>query len=112
VRESERLEEVRSAILDEVERIRRELPDEKKLEATKSHMKYDFLLRTDTADSVANTMAHYLSLTNDPTTVNKVYALYDGVEADDVRSLAQKYLGAENRTSVTLVQASGVGGKE
>ena len=112
VREPERLEDVRKALLDEVQRIARELPDEKKLEATKSHMKYDFLLRTDTADSVANTMAHYLSLTNDPSTVNKVYALYDRVSAADVRSLAQKYFLPENRTSVTLTPAPGVGGQE
>jgi zinc protease len=112
VREPDKLEDVRKAILDEVERIARELPDEKKLEATKSHMKYDFLLRTDTADSVANTMAHYLSLTNDPKTVNQVYALYDRVSAGDVRSLAQKYFRAENRTSVTLTQAAGAGGQE
>jgi len=112
VREPEKLEDVRKAILDEVERICRELPDENKLEATKSHMKYEFLIRTDTADSVANTIAHYLSLTNDPSTVNKVYALYDRVSAADVRSLAQKYFRAENRTSVTLTEAPGVGGQE
>jgi predicted Zn-dependent peptidase len=57
-------------------------------------------------------MAHYLSLTNDPTTVNEVYALYDRVTAADVRGLAQKYLRAENRTSVTLTQAPGAGGQE
>jgi zinc protease len=113
VRVPEKMEDVRKAILDEVDRISRELPDEKKLEATKSHMKYEFLLRTDTADSVANTMAHYLSLTNEPSTVNKVYALYDRVSAEDVRSLAQKYFRPENRTSVTLTQAPGVvGGQE
>ncbi len=112
VREPEKLEDVRKAILDEVERIGRELPDEKKLEATKSHMKYAFLLRSDTADSIANTMAHYLSLTNDPRTVNKVYSLYDRVTAADVRSLAQKYLRPESRTSVTLTQAGDAGGRE
>jgi zinc protease len=112
VREPEKVEEVRKAILDEVDRISRELPDEKRLAATKSHMKYEFLLRADTADSVANTMAHYLSLTNDPSTVNKVYALYDRVTASDVRELARKYLRAENRTTVTLTQAPGTGGQE
>ena len=112
VREPEKLADVRNAILDEVERIAREFPDEKKLEATKSHMKYEFLLRTDTANSVANTMAHYLSLTNNPSTVNEVYALYDRVSAADVRALATKYFRPENRTSVTLTQAPGVGGQE
>jgi zinc protease len=109
VRVPEKLEEVRKALLDEVDRISRELPDEEKLVATKSHMKYDFLLRMDTADSVADTMAHYLSLTNEPKTVNAVYALYDRVTAADIRSLAQEYFRPENRTTVTLTQPPGVG---
>jgi zinc protease len=112
VREPEKLEEVRKALLDEVDRIAKEAVDEKDLEATKSHMKYDFLLRMDTADAVANTMAHYLSLTNDPKTVNRVYGLYDRVSPGDVLSLAQKYLRPENRTIVTLTQSSNVRGEE
>jgi zinc protease len=112
VREPEKLAAVREALLTEVERIGKELPDEKKLEATKSHMKYQFLLRTDTADAVANILAHYLSLTNDPTTVNEVYRLYDRVSASDIRDLAAKYFRPENRTLVTLTQAPGVRGDE
>jgi zinc protease len=112
VREPERLDAVRKALLDEVDRIASEAVDEKNLEATKSHMKYDFLLRMDTADAVANTMAHYLSLTNDPRTVNRVYQLYDRVSPKDLLSLARKYLRPENRTIVTLTQAANVRGEE
>ena len=60
------LDDVRKALLAEVDRIGVELVETDELEATKSHMKYQFLLGLDTADAVANTMAHYLSLTNDP----------------------------------------------
>ena len=73
-------------------------------------MKYQFLMSLDTADSVANTMAHYLSLTNDPQTVNRVYELYDRVSAEDVRSLAKKYFRPDNRTIVTLVPSPDVSG--
>ena len=66
VREPDKLEEVRAKLLAEMERISEELADSDKLKATKSHMKYQFLMGLDTADSVANTMAHYLALTNDP----------------------------------------------
>jgi zinc protease len=112
VREPEKLDAVREALLAEVERISRELPDEKKLEATKSHMKYGFLLRMDTADEVANVLSHYLALTNEPATVNRVYRLYEDVSSSDVRELAEKYLRPENRTIVTLTQAPGVRGDE
>jgi len=112
VREPDRLEEVRTRLLSEVERISEELADADELESTKSHMKYQFLLGLDTANAVANTMAHYLSLTNDPGTVNKVYELYDRVTPEDVRSLAKKYFRAENRTIVTLTQSAGEKGEE
>jgi zinc protease len=105
VREPDRLAAVREALLDAVDRLARDPADGKKLEATKSHMKYEFLLRIDTADAVAHSMAHYLSLTNDPGTVNKVYELYDRVSAENVSDLAKKYLRPENRTIVTLTQA-------
>jgi zinc protease len=112
LREPEKLEEVRKALLDEVDRIAKDPADEKDLEATKGHMKYDFLLRMDTADAVASTMAHYLSLTNDPKTVNRVHGLYDRVSPADLLSLARKYLRPENRTIVTLTQAPNVRGEE
>lgn len=112
VRVPDQLDEVRAKLLAEVERISMELAEVDRLDATKSHMKYQFLMGLDTADSVANTMAHYLSLTNDPQTVNRVYELYDAVTAEDVRRLAKKYFGANNRTIVTLEQAADVTGDE
>ena len=112
VRQPEKLEEVKEALLKEVERITREAADESELQDTKSHMKYQFLLAMDTASAIANTMAHYLSLTNEPSTVNRVYELYDQVSAEDIQSLAKKYFRTENRTLVTLTQAENAGGKE
>jgi zinc protease len=112
VREPDQLERIKAKLLAEVERISTELAEDNELAATKSHMKYQFLMGLDTADSVANTMAHYLSLTNDPQTVNRVYELYDSVTAEDVRRLAQKYFVANNRTIVTLEQAADVKGDD
>ncbi|HSF15002.1 MAG TPA: pitrilysin family protein [Vicinamibacteria bacterium] len=112
VRVPEKLDEVRKALLNELHRISEELAEENQLQATKSHMRYQFLLGLDTADAVANTMAHYLALTNDPKTINRVYELYDSVTAEDVRRLAREYFREETRTIVTLSPAPGVSGEE
>lgn len=112
VREPDRLDDVKTRLLEEVERVSAELADGDKLEATKSHMKYQFLMGLDTANAVANTLAHYLSLTNDPQTVNRVYELYDSVTVEDVRRLAKKYFRENNRTIVTLSQGMDVKGDE
>ena len=112
VRQPEKLEEVKTVLLNEIERITRESADEGKLQDTKSHMKYQFLLSMNTPNAVANTMAHYLSLTNEPSTVNRVYELYDQVSVEDIQTLARKYFRPENRTLVTLMQSENTGGQE
>ncbi len=74
------------------------------LAATKSHMRYAFSMGLDNPASIAETMGHYLQLTEDPETVNRVYRLYDSVTVDDIRRVATVYFPPSNRTVVTLTQ--------
>lgn len=112
VRQPDKLEDVRAAILDRIERLRSESFDEERLSATKSHMKYRFLMGMDNADAVANTLSHYLALTGDPQTVNRVYELYDAVTAEALNEVARRYLQASSRTIGTLEAAPDVAGEE
>ena len=52
--------------------------------------------------SVAQTLAHYIGLTGDPETVNRVYELYDRVTAEDIQYVTKKYFTDENKTVVNL----------
>ena len=99
-----RIEYVRDAILAEIERLKVEPVDEAALAATKSHMRYGFAMGLDNPGAVARTLGHYLQLTEDPATVNRVYALYDRVSPADVRMVANAYFGDTNRTVVVLTQ--------
>ena len=99
-----RVDYVRDAIIAEIDRLKVESVDDAVLAATKSHMRYAFAQGLDNPSSVAETMGHYLQLTEDPETVNRVYRLYDGVTADDIRRLATTYFPDSNRTVVTLTQ--------
>ena len=112
VRQPDKLEEVRAAILDQVERLHTEPFDEERLDATKSHMKYRFLMGMDNANSVASSLSHYLALTGDPQTINRVYELYDAVTPESLNEVARKYLKTESRTTVTLEPAASVAGEE
>ena len=49
-------------------------------------------------------MGHYIQLTQDLETINRVYRLYDAVTADDIRRVATTYFPESNRTVVTLTQ--------
>jgi zinc protease len=96
------VEHVRNAIIAEIDRLKVELIDDAVLAATKSHMRYAFVRGLDSPGSVAETLGHYLQLTEDPETVNRVYRLYDAVTADDIRRLVTTYFPDSNRTVVTL----------
>jgi zinc protease len=76
--------------------------DPERLKRTQSHLKYAFALSLDTAGSVARHLAHYLALTGDPDAVNRVYALYEQVTPDDIRTVARAHFVPANRTVVTL----------
>ena len=99
-----KIEYVRDAILAEIERLKVEPVDEAALAATKSHMRYGFAMGLDNPGAVARTLGHYLQLTEDPATVNRVYALYDRVSPADVRTVANAYFADTNRTVVVLTQ--------
>jgi len=88
--------------------------DKKRLEDTKSHMKYSFQLSLETVDAVASTMASILQLTGDPNGYNDLYRTYDSLTPEDLRDTARKYFRSENRTVVTLTEekkASSRGGR-
>ena len=98
----ERIDYVRDAILAEIERMKTEPVDEAVLADTKSAMRYAFARGLDSPGPIARTLAHYLQLTGDPETVNRVYELYDAVSADDILAVAATYFAETNRTVVLL----------
>ena len=104
VTDPDRVDYVRDEITAAIERIKTEPIDEAVLADTKSHMRYAFAMGLDNPRSVAETLGHYLQLTEDPETVNRVHALYNAVTADDIRKMAQRYFVVANRTVVVLTQ--------
>ena len=104
ITDPDRIDDVRDAIIGEIERLKSEPVDPEVLAATKSHMRYAFAMSLDNPGSIAETLGHYLQLTEDPETVNRVYRLYDAVTAEDIMHFATAYFPETNRTVVTLTQ--------
>ena len=67
-------------------------------------MRYAFAMGLDNPSSIAQTLGHYVQLTGDPETVNRVYELYDAVSPDDILRVASTYFSDTNRTTVVLTQ--------
>jgi zinc protease len=82
-----------------------------RLAQVKSHLRYSYAVGLDTAEAVAQSLAHYLALTGDPESVNKVYALYDRITAEDILRTAKKHLVPAGRTVVRLAHGEGDAGK-
>jgi len=95
---------VRDAILSEIERFKTEPVDAEVLAETKSAMRYSFARGLNSPGPIAETLGHYLQLTGDPDTVNRVYEQYDAVTSSDIRRVASDYFAETNRTVVVLTE--------
>jgi len=107
VRNPNDVDSVEEEIFATVERFREELVDETLFEATKSNMKYGFLMRLETAQNVAFAMTTYVINTGGIEAVNEYYQTLDEVTREDVREAARRYLVENGKTTVLMVQAEG-----
>jgi len=98
----EDLQYVKDEIVKALQNVQANGVDEKLLADTKSNLKYSFAMRIDNPDEVANTLCHYIALTGDPETINRVYNLYDKVTVDDVKAIAARYFVPTGLTVATI----------
>jgi zinc protease len=85
-----------------IAKVKTEDVDPTLLATTKSNLKYGFAMGIDTPGSIARSLSHYIQLTGDPESINRLYALYDQVTAEDVRKVANKYFNVDHLTIATI----------
>jgi zinc protease len=85
--------------------------DAQVLADTKSHLKYSFAMNIDTPTDIAESISHYTWLTGDPESLNRLYALYDKVTAEDLIRVANQYFVNTALTVATISPSSEVGVK-
>ncbi len=87
------------------EKFRRDLCDKKLLDDTKSAMKYQFLMRLETAQGVCFALRRVAVFTGGIEAVEDYYRTIDSITQEDVRAAANRYLVENGRTTVILVSA-------
>jgi len=107
IKDPQNIEKVRNAIDAAIDEVKTKPVSAERLTSIKSHMKYSFAMGLNSANAIARTISHYIQLTGDPESVNRVHALYDKVSADDIMMVAKKYFRKENRTVVLLTHEEG-----
>jgi zinc protease len=85
-----------------IARVQTEDVDAALLERTKSSLKYRFAMGIDTPGAIARSLSHYIQLTGDPESINRLHAQYDKVTAEDLRMVANKYFKPEHLTIATI----------
>ncbi len=93
---------VRDEITKAIDDVKKNGIDKKILDETKSNLKYSFAMGIDNPDAIANSISHYIYLTGDPESLNRLYAMYDKVTVDDVKMVADKYYNDSDLTISTI----------
>ncbi len=104
IKDPKKINYVNEEIYAALEEIKNKPVADEKLETVKSYLKYSFAMGLNNADAIAGILSHYYQISGSPESMNKVYALYEKVTADDIMKVAKKYFIKENRTVVTLVE--------
>jgi len=93
-------------VLGEIEKaiakVKTEDVDAALLARTKSNLKYRFAMSIDTPGAIAQSLSHYIQLTGDPESINRLYAMYDKVTADDLKMVANEYFNPDHLTIATI----------
>ena len=93
---------VKEEIMNELNKLKTNPVDNKKLEEVVSNRKYRLIMRLDNPGEIAGMLGSYVSLTGNPESLNNYYALFDKVTPEDIMAVAQKYFVETGLTIATI----------
>jgi zinc protease len=96
------LQYVKDEIVKTLDAAKTNKVDAQILADTKSRLRNSFAMSIDNATSIAESLSHYVWLTGDPESLNKFYAMYEKVTAEDLMNVAKKYFISTALTVATI----------
>lgn len=93
---------VKNEIVAAIEDVKQNGVDAKRLAEIQSNLKYGFAMSIDNPDSIARSLGHYISLTGDPESINRLYVQYDKVTVDDIKAVTSRYFNNDGLTIATI----------
>jgi len=104
IKGEDNVERVEQEVYDAIEDLQQNPISQERLDEIQSYLRYSFAMGLNTASSAARTVSHYIQLTGDYNTMNKLYDLYEKVTPEDIQRVAREYFIPETRSVVTLAQ--------
>jgi len=101
---------VRDSINAALVEARTQLVPDRKVEETKSRLRYGFTSQLDNSSGIAGMLAGFVQFSRTPETINEVYRTYDSLTAEDLRDAANKYFVDSQRVTVTLANDERIAG--
>jgi zinc protease len=102
VRKPEDLDYVRRRIAQALAEAADKPLDTSRLQAIKSHLRYEFAGSLERADDVANTLGAAVAVNGSPDSINALYAAYARLTPGDLCRVAARYFQPSNETAVIL----------
>src|SRR5688572_22944108 len=98
---------VKGEIINALEAAKTQKMDSILLSETKSNLKYSFAMSMNSPDAIANSLSYFTWLTGDPESLNRCYAMYEQITAEDLNRAAAKYFDSKSLTIATISPAPG-----
>jgi zinc protease len=95
---------VRDEILRAFARVREQPPEAKRVADAKSNARYSFVRTLDNTESIASTLARFVSIDRDYDTLNRYFAVYETLTPSDLQAVARKYVDESGLVITTLSQ--------
>jgi zinc protease len=104
-------EEVTSALIAELDKLRKEPISAAELQQAKNQFARDYIFSRESVADKARTLAHAVVIHDDITTADGEFEIFQSITQEDVQRVAQKYFTPENRLVVTIMpKGSSTGG--
>ena len=94
---------INGEIRKEVARLKNEGPTSREIQKAKNIVRASYVYSAETVQGRARQIGNFQTLTGDPSFIDKFLAKIDGVTADDVKRVTEKYVVGKDSALVTLL---------
>ena len=98
------IKNLEEAIYEELDRLKNEPVDDREIAKAKNQLKADFLRGLSSNSGLASTLSYYEVIAGDYRYITNHIKYIEKITAQDIMTVAKKYLNAENRTVAELVK--------
>jgi zinc protease len=102
IKDPDKVDYVLETIDATIAQYQQSLPDDERLAALKSRLRYDFLMGLETPDDIARGLARHIAISGGLLGIEELYSAYETVSAEEIRAAARHYLTADRRVVAVL----------